>query len=349
VKFRGRVKVLTAYEHEYERLYREITGGSAKEDLEAWRKDLRERLPFILGQKEGADDIDVLAEDEETVEPPRLWPGFDQGLQAKVDRLAETTDIARQLSKAMGQSAVNATKRIIEIARLHPSEVGSAITLQEKYLAQVGTASPNRLLTLEALIMRQYWRCYGAALKDAQQWFGPRKRSRFVRELVGDPAGKARGYSAMDAAINYLHQRRLRQAERINAEVGFPGTCDGFLHRERYNSRGIGLLLDMIDPFKFADREVLLAFVLSGGLSWRDFVLEKDRRGSTFYYPNKNGRRILDQVGRDADATVVIRGNNRSSLVEAYRDAATRILEVLREERPATNPHPFTYDVAETT
>lgn len=138
-------------------------------------------------------------------------------------------------------------------------------------------------------------------------------------EFVEDPAGRARGYSAMDAAINYLHQRRLRQAERVNAEVGFPGTCDGFLHRERYKSRGIGLLLDMIDPFKFADREELLVVALHSGISWTDFRLESDRRGSIFYYPSSNVVMILNQVGLDTDEMAASFRGHRVTLREAYR------------------------------
>jgi CRISPR/Cas system-associated endonuclease Cas1 len=194
------------------------------------------------------------------------------------------------------------------------------------------------------LVMKQYWRCYGLALKKAQQWFGPRKRSRFVTEFVRGEGGRARGYSAIDAAINYLHQRRLRQAEKINAEVGFPGVCDGFLHRERYNSRRIGLLLDMIDPFKFADREVLFAVVMNGGMSWRDFVLEQDRRGTTFYYPGENGERILNQIGRDADETTVIYGDRQMNLSESYREYAGSLLRHLTEvTSQPTDRIPFTY------
>jgi len=344
VSFRDRVKVLTAYEHEYERLYNEITGGNAKIDLETWKKDLRSRVPFVLQQATEVDDLDVLADEAETEEPPRAWPKFDQGLQEKVDRLAATTDIAKKLSAAMGQSALNATNRIIEIAKLYPSEIGSAIILQEKYLAQIETASQNKLLTLEAFIMKQYWHCFGAALKGAQQWFGHRKRSRFVREFVEDQAGKARGYSAFDAAINYLHQRRLRQAERINAMVGFPGTCDGFLHKERYNSRGIGLLLDMIDPFKFADREELLVVALDGGISWTDFRLEKDRRGSTFYYPASSAKAKLDLAGVDADNLVVPYKNRQMHISEAFKEFASNLLQALEDgSQGLTEFEPFMF------
>lgn len=151
-----------------------------------------------------------------------------------------------------------------------------------------------------------------------------------------------------DAAINYLHQRRLRQAERINAEVGYPGTSDGFLHKERYNSRGIGLLLDMIDPFKFADREILLAVVLNGGISWRDFRLETDRRGSTFYFPNENGTRILERAGKDADNLVATYQGRDMSLREAFRVFATLLLRKLEGcDQGLSETSFFVFNVAE--
>ncbi len=133
----------------------------------------------------------------------------------------------------------------------------------------------------------------------------------------------------MDAAINYLHQRRLQQAIRINAEAGILGRCDGFLHKERYNSRRIGLLLDMIDPFKFADREILLAVILNGGLSWRDFKLETDRRGLTFYYPTGDAKAKLDRAGVDADNSVVRYQGSEIQLNEAYRQFAASLFQEL--------------------
>jgi CRISPR/Cas system-associated endonuclease Cas1 len=343
-RFGNGVRVLTAYEHEYDRLYHEITGGNAKDDLGVWKKDLKTRLPFVLQQKTEVGDLDVLAEDEETVEPPRVYPIFDQRLQENIDELRGNSDIPRLLSQAMGKSALNATKRVIEFAKLHPSEFGQALELQERYLAQIDTATPRRLLILEALIMNQYWRCYSAALKYAQVWLGPRKRSRFVREFVEDPRMKAKGYSPADAAINYLHQRRLRQAERINAEVGFSGRSDGFLHGERYNSRRVGLLLDMIDPFKFADREQLLLVILSGGMSWTDFRLETDRSGSTFYYPNARGTAILDRVSVDADNIIVSYLDRSMRISEAVREFASNMLQALTAGFKEPNKFsPFVY------
>jgi hypothetical protein len=202
--------------------------------------------------------------------------------------------------------------------------------IPSKSLALITEAGQSKLLPYEAQIMKRYWLCYGIALRGVHQvWFGPRKRSRFVMEFVGDSAGRARGYSPVDAAINYLHQRRLRQAERTNKEEGFPGTCDGFLHKEHYNSRKIGLLLDMIDPFKFADREELLLVFLDQGLTWKDFRVETDRRGSNFYYPMATATNKLDQVGSDADNLASRYEGRDMQLSEAYRRFAENMLNVI--------------------
>ena len=336
VRFRDKVKVMTAYEHEYNRLYHEITDGDAKADLHTWKREMASTFQRMLEKREEPEDLDMLAEEamEQAVEPTRVWLGFDDELQERVDRLSQSMDITRRLCVTMVQSAVNATRRIATIAKLYPGDIGQSLDLQEKYLALIKDARSTSLLTYEAMAMKHYWFCYNLAVKKAQQWFGPRKRSRFVREFVDNPTGRARGYSAVDAAINYLHQRRLRHAERINAEVGFPGTCDGFLHKEKYNSRRIGLLLDMIDPYKFADREILLAVVLNGGISWKDFKLEKDRRGSTFYYPSSKAVSVLNQVGKDADDEEVFFDDRKTRLEEAYRLFATGILSLLYTTKP---------------
>ncbi|HEV2137680.1 MAG TPA: hypothetical protein VGR53_02445 [Nitrososphaerales archaeon] len=339
VRFRGKMKVMTAYEHEYNRLYLEITGGDTKVDLEKWRRAIRENIRTKRGGLMPSEDFDMLAEEVTEAEPelPRVWPRFDQALQQKVDALASTTDVARQFSVAMAKSALNATRRIVAFAKLPSGDADTIVAEQEGYLALIRETRQARLLPYEALVMKRYWQCYGLALKRAQWWFGPRKRSRFVREYVEDPAGRARGYSPMDAAINYLHQRRLRQAERINEEVGFPGICDGFLHRERYNSRKIGLILDMIDPFKFADREELMLVVLDEGLTWRDFKIETDRRGSNFYYPLASAQTKLNLVGADADNMVLRYHGRDMGLVEAYREFASYLSEALISNRFGTS------------
>jgi len=137
----------------------------------------------------------------------------------------------------------------------------------------------------------------------------------------------------MDSAINCLHQRRLRQAERVNREVGYAGRCDGFLHRRHHNSRRNGLVFDLIDPFKFADREELLLVALDRGLTWENFGIETDRRGSTFYYPMSSSLRKLNEIGESADNLVVEYEGRAMRLIAAYRLHAERMLERLGAQR----------------
>jgi hypothetical protein len=85
----------------------------------------------------------------------------------------------------------------------------------------------------------------------------------------------------------------------------------------------------MIDPFKFADREELLLVVLNRGLTWRDFRIEVDRRGSNFYYPRAEAEPKLDQAGMAADALVVKYLGVSVGLAEAYRQFATNLLSVI--------------------
>jgi hypothetical protein len=193
--------------------------------------------------------------------------------------------------------------------------------------------------------MKQYWICYGLALRGAVEWVGPRKRSRFVAEFVESPAGRARGYSPVDAAINYLHQRRRWQAEHINREVGFPGICDGFLHRKSYGSKKTGLIFDMIDPFKFADREKLLLVLLNRGLTWRDFRIETDRRGTNFYYPRTDTLAKLDQAGIAADNLIVRYQEREMTLSEAYKAFTSSLLKMIDGHHEGTDAlSPFVFN-----
>lgn len=330
-RLQKKVRVQIAYIHEFNRIYRQVTGGDAEADLVVLKGMAREKA---LDQQSmhGLGEIDdVLAEEriEPEPEPERAHSHFDQTLQEKLDGLAQSTDIAKQLSIAMAKSATNATRRAVALAKVPLELSGPLIAKQDRYLALIARANRSHLLPYEALVMKEYWECFRLALKPALQWLGPRKRSRFVTDFVGNPAGRAKGYSPMDAATNYLHQRRLRQAERINEEIGFPGSSDGFLHRRHYHSRKIGLVLDMVDPFKFADREELLLLAVDQGLLWKDFRIETDGRGSSFYYPGPSAVSKLDQAGTDADNLIVEFLGRRLRLIEAYRLFAEGLLEAL--------------------
>jgi hypothetical protein len=155
--------------------------------------------------------------------------------------------------------------------------------------------------------------------------------------------GRARGYTAVDAAINYLHQRRLFKARSINVQLGLdfnPG--EGFLHRRRWNPEGLGLVLDLIDPFKFADREKLLGAVLDVSLNWRDFYGATDRHGVRFYYPRPEAVGVLERVGEAADKTPVNYGGAALTLVEAYRSMVTSLIQNLLAGTPMSFT-PFVY------
>lgn len=229
----------------------------------------------------------------------------------------------------MAKSAAIATRRIVALAKL----VGSDVELLEKeqmsLVRRLERTPPKQFLVYEALIMKRYWRCFDMALRGALARFGPRKKSRFVRDYVTNPAGRARGYSAVDAAINYLHQRRLYRARLVNLKLGLewnPG--EGFLHRKSRNPEGLGLILDLIDPFKFADREKLLEAILTYELNWRDFYIATDRLGIKFYYPQPQAIDILELIGTEAD-NIQVYYEKAVPLHEAYELSTSKLIRAL--------------------
>ncbi|MGH9920739.1 MAG: hypothetical protein ACRD6W_17945, partial [Nitrososphaerales archaeon] len=191
--------------------------------------------------------------------------------------------------------------------------------------------------------MKEYWSCYYLPLRAALQRFGPRKKARFVREFVANPVGRARGYTAVDAAINYLHQRRLFKARSVNFQLGLdPDPGEGFLHRKRWNPEALGLNLDLIDPFKFADREKLLEAVLDVSVNWRDFYSSTDRHGARFYYPKPEAVGVLEAVGEAADIMQAGYAGEQLTLAEAYRTMISKLIQSLRGGVPMSFA-PFVY------
>jgi hypothetical protein len=249
------------------------------------------------------------------------------------------------MSLAMAASAIHATERVGSLAGLQGSIVQASVTRQRLSARRLERTPTGRLLVYEAVIMKEYWNCYHMALETRLQRSGPRKKARFVREHVASPTGRARGYTAMDAAVNYLHQRRLFKAQEANLQLGLernPG--EGFLHRKRWNPEGLGLNLDLIDPFKFADREKLLEAVLDVSVNWRDFNSSTDRHGALFYYPKAEVVGVLDGVGETADNMRVNYASKPMPLTEAYSTVVSELIESFRKREPMAFK-PFTYSV----
>ncbi len=257
-------------------------------------------------------------------------PSFD--VSSAVEKVVtENPEFVRALALAMADSAVNATRRVNSLSGISATVTGPLEMAQSRFLGRYRNAPPNRFLVNEALIMKRYWDCYRLAVRGAEEWFGPRKKSRFVREFVSNPAGRARGYSAVDAAINYVHQRRLFKARQINAELGVNASSEGFLHRKRWNAKGQGLLLDLADPFNFADREKLLQAIQAYELNWRDFYSTTDRHGSRFYYPKPEAVLVMEKVGEQADGMPVNYDGKSETLLEAYGDSVRKLTDALQK------------------
>ncbi len=114
------------------------------------------------------------------------------------------------------------------------------------------------------------------------------------------------------------------------------------MHRKRWNTEGLGLLLDLIDPFKFADREKLLEAVLSYSMNWRDFYTATDRHGVRFYYPKPDTINVLERIGEEADTLSVYHDGSQMTLVEAYRRVVTNLIEDSETDSKFSFT-PFTY------
>ena len=116
---------------------------------------------------------------------------------------------------------------------------------------------------------------------------------------------------------------------------------EGFLHRRKRNSDRLGLLLDLIDPFKFADREKLLEAVSESRVNWRDFYSVTDRHGMRFYYPKDETAGTLGNIGDAADIMVVEYAGRNLPLMEAYQTMVSDLIESLRSAGRPFTPFEF--------
>jgi hypothetical protein len=97
-------------------------------------------------------------------------------------------------------------------------------------------------------------------------------------------------------------------------------------------------ILDLIDPFKFADREKLLEAVSVYRINWRDFYSSTDRHGMRFYYPKPEAIGTLEAIGEEADRMDIEHAGKKLSLMDAYRTMLSDLIENLGTDKP----HSFT-------
>jgi hypothetical protein len=204
----------------------------------------------------------------------------------------------------------------------------------------------SRALAYEARVNGLYWSAYKTMLRVSGLDFQSRVRDRLVREFVHSIRARARGYSPANAAINYLHQRRLLLCRLANSRIGIGWVgCEGILHVAK-REPSIGLLLDLSDSFRLADRECFLDASLRFEVSRGDFVARLGRQRVWFYYPTKETIEKLDLLGSNADLLQISYRGNNVTLTESYDEFVASFVKAV-ENNDLKRFHPFVYGIAE--
>jgi len=258
-----------------------------------------------------------------------------------LEKLRADKRVVLAISNALILSIIIATRRASGLLQPNASkhEVEAQLTEYQRFK---WSASPtlDEILGYEARVSLHYWSLYKSLLRVATLGFSSRVRDRFVREVVHNSRARARGYSPANAAINYLHQRRLVLCRSVNVEAGLPSS-EGFIHVAERKS-GLGLLLDMVDPFKLSDREMFLQSCLRREFGPEDFVSRVGRQRVRFYFPSVETIRRLEEVGRKADEQLAWYAGEELKLMDVYRKYAASVKQLLSSLELA-NFQPFIY------
>jgi len=243
----------------------------------------------------------------------------DLEFRKRLEDPAQASALARRMTESVALSLISSTERIGGMAGVPEHVLEKALREQRRIFEVMRGCPVGALRSYEGLVGMRYWQVFREASKKAGFLFGGRKRDRLVREFVRTARGRARGYNPVNAMINYLHQRRLTACRIVNTEEGIGWRSgEGLLHRLRGDDP-IGLALDLSDPFKIVDRELLMEACLNKRLGWRDCEWQLGRQGVRFYYPGREAIAILEEIGIQADSLPVDYGGARIPLMEAYR------------------------------
>jgi hypothetical protein len=269
-----------------------------------------------------------------------LYPS--SGFVENLHLLGQSAELRRLLSKSLLLSVIVATKRITDQGGRPLRILVNRQLLEYERMLKDQDLSVTRALAYEARVNNLYWSAYKTMLRVSGLNFKSRVRDRFVRELVDSPRARARGYSPANAGINYLHQRRLVRCRTANTQAGIGWIgCEGIFHVAK-RKPSIGLLLDLSDSFRLADREVFLAESLKFKISREDFVARLGRHRLWFFFPSAEGLEKLENIGSDADAMRVNYAGRELELSEAYQEFVKSFVGAI-DKKEAELLHPFVY------
>ncbi len=280
----------------------------------------------------------VLQEGEQPKFP--LYPSSE--FVASLGWLNADLSLAKLMTESLLLSVIVATKRVAELGGRLLRENVERQLMEYGRMKRETSLNSAKMLAYEARVSNLYWKNYKTMLRAVGLDFRSRVRDRFVREFVQSIRARARGYSPANSAINYLHQRRLILCRRTNAlsGIGWIGS-EGVVH---FASRrpAIGLLLDLSDSFKLADREAFLGASLKFRIAKEDFVGKVGRQGLRFYYPTVNGIGKLETIGSEADSYVVSYQGGDLPLNAAYEKYVVAFVHAV-SSRSLERFEPFIY------
>lgn len=311
----------------YERIYQIVDYGA-----------LTSEGISMLEQKDVQVTQRRLGEGEELSFPLYPLPGFTE----KLNWLEENSALRRVIVESLMLSVIIATKRIAERGGRPLQVLVNRQLLEYRRMTRENKLSGTKALAYEARVSNLYWSVYKTMLRVSGLDFKSRVRDRFVREFVQSIRARARGYSPANAGINYLHQRRLVRCRIANARAGIGWIgCEGIIHVAK-REPSIGLLLDLSDSFKLADRESFLNASLRFEMSREEFVASLGRQRVWFYYPSHEAVGRLETIGAEADRIQVNYQNKDLQLTQAYEEYAHSFVEAI-QNKSLDLFYPFVY------
>jgi hypothetical protein len=260
----------------------------------------------------------------------------------KLRWLEQNSPLRKRLLESVMLSTIIATRRLARRGGEQLQVLPNRQLLEYFRMRGEAKLTISRALAYEARVNILYWSIYKTLLRMQGLEFQSRVRDRFVREIVNSITARARGYSPANAAINFLHQRRLLLCRQANVRTGIGWVgCEGVLHVAK-REPSIGLLLDLSDSFKLADREFLLNAVIRREVSREDFVARPGKHRVWFFHPTQEMIGKLDLVGSDADSLRVDYRSREATLTGAYEEFATSFVKAV-EGGDLGQFHPFVY------
>ena len=224
---------------------------------------------------------------------------YDRELRIQLQRKYGTEQFYKRRILAILLSCILATLELKTLGIVEEWIIDRHVYVQ---LEQIRRCSKHptieQLRTAERIIANQYWQVCKQIFRQIGFHLSSRKLMRYVKEFLEYPFRGSKGYTPGNTLINNIHKIRYEHLRELLRRYGFGYECPGCA--EHTNPK-FGLVLDLADLVKVADRFTLIQAIINQEITAEDLYSILGRHNQEIYLVKRKAFRKLVRIIEETD------------------------------------------------